>query len=268
MVVADPSAELLDLVRSLGDPAPATAPVHLVRRAELVRRRFGVALPPPFAAPPGPDDPIRPATAFDGAAIAAVKWRVFGTSYRGGVLPDDFLDRREVVPPPSFWVGRAMVPPSRRHRLLVWGRPGAVHGYIDTGPLHVSPGPGEADAADLPHPADLPDIADTSDGSDPGPGPGSEETTSDRIGEVYELYVDPAAQHLGGGARLLAAGREALARAGFACAELSVLSTNSVAHAFYRSQGWAPTGRIVHVDLGVVAFDEVRFSDCGSRSGS
>ncbi len=219
MVIADPSAEVLDLVRALGDPAPSVAPAASQRRAELVRRRFGVALPPPFAGEPGPDEPVRAATAHDGAAIAAVKWRAFGTSYRG-VLPDAFLDQRDVVPPASFWTGRAMVPPSRRHRLLVWGRPGRVFGYVDTGPADV-------------------------DGA---------------VGEVFELYVDPTAQGRGGGARLLAAGRGALVDAGFARLELSVVATNAGAQAFYRRQGWGPTGRVDHVDLGSLAFDEVRFS--------
>lgn len=239
MVIADPSAEVLDLVRALGDPAPSAAPAGSQRRAELVRRRFGVALPPPFAGVPAAEEPIRPATAHDGAAIASIKWRAFGTSYRG-VLPDAFLDGRDVVPPASFWTGRAMVPPSRRHRLLVWGRPGRVFGYVDTGPAHpddLSPA-GEAGAAD----------------------------GSGAVGEVYELYVDPAVQGLGGGARLLAAGSEALDDAGFARLELSVVATNAGAQAFYRRQGWTPTGRVVHVDLGTVAFDEVRFVRGSSAS--
>lgn len=217
MVIADPSAEVLDLVRALGDPAPSVAPPPSQRRAELVRRRFGVALPPPFAGSPGDDEPVRLATAHDGAAIAAVKWRAFGTSYRG-VFPDAFLDGRDVVPPASYWIGRAMVPPSRRHQLLVWGRPGRVFGYVDTG------------------------------------------AASDDVGEVFELYVDPVVQGLGGGARLLDAASGALAAAGFTRLELSVVATNPRAQAFYRHQGWAPTGQVVHVDLGTVAFDEVRFA--------
>jgi GNAT superfamily N-acetyltransferase len=214
VVIADPSAEVLDLVRALGDPAPSVAPASAQRRAELVRRRFGVALPPPFAGAPAAEEPVRAATALDGTAIAAVKWRAFGTSYRG-VLPDAFLDERDVVPPASYWTGRAMVPPSRRHRLLVWGRPGRVFGYVDTGPAHLG------DAA---------------------------------------LDLDPAVQRLGGGARLLDAAGDALDDAGFARLELSVVATNARAQAFYRRRGWAPTGRVVHVDLGTLVFDEVRFA--------
>ncbi len=226
MVIADPSTELVGLVRALGDPAPELASVAQQRAAALIRRRFGLALPPPFAGTPDPAAPVRVATAVDGAAIAAIKWRAFGANYRRGVLPDHFLDDRDVVPSPSFWTGRAMVPPSRWHRLLVWGRPGTVFGYLDGGPV-------------------LPDDAI----------PGDLEAA-----EVYELYVDPTAQGLGGGARLLAEARRGFQDAGFARTELSVLAANTSAQAFYRSQGWAPTGGAAHVDLGTVAFDELRFA--------
>jgi GNAT superfamily N-acetyltransferase len=180
VVVADPAAELLELVTAPGDPPPLVADAADLRRAALIRRRFGLALPPPFVAAPAGDEPVRVAVATDGAAIAAVKWRAFGANYRGGVLSDAFLDRREVVPAVSFWVGRAMVPPSRRHRLFVWGRPGTVLGYLDAGPVH-------------------PDDAE----------PGSPDA-----GEVYELYVDPAAQGRGGGLRLLRAAEEWFAAQG------------------------------------------------------
>lgn len=227
MVVADPAAELLGLVRALGDPAPAEAPASSIRAANLLRRRFGMALPPPFAGTPGPAEPVRAAAAVDGAAIAAVKWRVFGTTYRhDGVLPETFLDGRDVVPPPRFWIGRAMVPPSRRHVLLVWGRPGAVFGYLDAGPAHHDP----------------------------------------HVGEVYELYVDPSAQGRGGGGRLLGAAEDRLVALGFARLELSVLATNTAAQAFYRSRGWQPTGQVTPVDLGVVAFEEVRFARVGAAT--
>lgn len=230
MVVADPAAELVDLVRALGDPPPSSAPADAQGRAELVRRRFGLALPPPFTVPSpgaGRDEPVRRATAHDGPAIAAVKWRVFGTSYRGGVLPDEFLDHRDVVPPASFWTGRAMVPPSRRHRLFVLGRPGTVLGYVDTGPAEAGGVDGHGYA--------------------------------DELGEVYELYVDPTVQGGGAGARLLEAAMTWLGEAGFERLELSTLATNPGAQAFYRRQGWEPTGEVRHVDLGTVAFDEVRF---------
>lgn len=234
MVVADPSAELLDLVRSLGDPAPGDAIPPIRARAELVRRRFGLALPPPFVGPPGDGEPVRRATALDGAAIAAIKWRCFGTNYRG-VFPDAFLDGRDVVPPASYWTGRAMVPPSRRHGLFVWGRPGTVHGYVDCGPSElVPPGTGRDGS-----------------GSD---GSGSES------GEVFELYVDPSRQGAGGGGRLLAEAERFLASVGFATAELSAVEGNEAARRFYVTHGWTDTDRTIAVDLGIVAFEERRFA--------
>ena len=225
MVIAEPSAELLALVTAGGDPAPSVAADDVVRRAMLLRRRFGLSLPLPFVGPPGADEPVRVAVAVDGPAVAAVKWRVFGTNYRG-ILDDGFLDDRDVVPPPSFWVGRAMLPPSRNHRLFVWGRPGVVYGYADCGPVHPEDADPERPAA----------------------------------GEVYELYVDPVAQGHGGGRRLLAAAEAWFAERSFPAMELSVLAGNEAAQAFYRTAGWGPTGAVKAVDLGVVAFEERRLS--------
>jgi ribosomal protein S18 acetylase RimI-like enzyme len=248
VVVADPTAELLALVTATGDPPPATVVGAPLRRAELIRRRFGLALPPPFvtvaAGDPATTVPVRPAVATDGAAIAAVKWRAFGTNYRGGVLPDAFLDGRDVVPPASFWVGRAMLPPTRRHRLWVWGRPGTVLGYADTGPVRE----GERATVDRPD-ADATAEADADATAD-----------VDVVGEIYEIYVDPAAQGRGGGSALLAAAEAGFAAVGFVTAELSTLTTNRAAQAFYEGRGWIATGAVEHVDLGVVAFDEARYA--------
>ena len=51
-----------------------------------------------------------------------------------------------------------------------------------------------------------------------------------------------------------------LVAAGFGRAELSTLASNPAAQRFYATRGWSPTGTVTHVDLGSVAFDEVRFS--------
>ncbi len=253
MVIADPTAELVNLVRAMPDPAPAEAPSAAKQQALLVRRRFGLALPTPFVGPPTADEPIRVATAADGAAIASVKWRVFGTNYRG-LIADSFIDDRDVVPPASFWVGRAMVPPTRRHRLFVWGRPGTVHGYVDCGPAHADDV--AADRSSV-RPSDR---DGRSSGDRAALGAGSDHERDDEtVGEVWELYVDPAAQGRGGGARLLDAAEAWLDGVGLHEMVLSVLGTNTASQAFYRSRGWAPTGRVVPVDLGVVRFEEHRY---------
>ena len=44
MVIADPTAELMHLIRSQADPAPATASKVATAQARLIRRRFGLAL--------------------------------------------------------------------------------------------------------------------------------------------------------------------------------------------------------------------------------
>lgn len=247
MVVADPAAELLALVRAQPDPAPTHAPAPAVAQAHLIRRRFGMSLPMPFVDPPGDHEPVRPASALDGAAVAAVKWRAFGTNYRQGVLPDAFLDRRDVVPPASFWVGRALVPPSRRHRLLVWGRPGTVFGYVDCGPAHRD------------------DVGATTRGDTNvgGTAGADDDVAAGEVGEVWELYVDPGAQGRGGGSQLLAAASAWLDDVGLHRQELSVLRSNPAAAAFYEGHGWYPTGEVRPVDLGVVAFEELRLRRTG-----
>lgn len=225
MVIADPSAELLGLIRAAGDPAPSDPQPTDLRSARLLRRRFGLSLPPPFIGRPGDAEPVRPAVAADGAAIAAVKWRTFGTSYRG-LLPDGFLDSRGVAPAAGYWAGRAMVPPSRRHSLWVWGRPGTVFGYLDAGPVMRERARG----------------------------------AHDEIGEVFELYVDPSVQGSGGGRALLHTALEHFAAVGFSRAELSTLTTNESAQRFYERDGWTATGAVTTVDLGVVSFDETRYA--------
>lgn len=135
MVVSDPAAELLELVRAGGDPAPCRPDPADMARALLIRRRFGLSLPPPFVELDG-DPPIRRAAVTDAAAIAAIKWRSFGTDYRG-VFPDRFLDDRAVVPPVSYWIDRVAAPAPEG--LLVWGRPGSVFGYLEHGRSETDP---------------------------------------------------------------------------------------------------------------------------------
>ncbi len=214
--------EVLSTVRRVdrGEPSAADR-----RTLALARRRFAVALPPPFASPVADDAaaPVRPALVGDGAAIAAVKWRAYRLAYRG-VLPDAFLDELGFHPGPAWWIDLAAHPASAGHRALVAGRPGEVHGACAVGPNR--------------------------DGELGG-----------RVGEVRQLYVDPTAAGRGLGRRLLDAGLEALGAAGYDDVRLWVISANQRARRFYEGQGWEEDGttkRWVLEPEGVV-FDEVRY---------
>lgn len=133
-MIQDPSDELLAAVRRAGDdPSPPDRAA-----VELVRRRFGLSLPLPFARLPvdGEEVPVRAAVATDGPAIAATKWRSWRLAYEG-ILPASFLADLAVYPPAGYWTGRAAVLPSRRHALFVAGARGTVVGLVSLEPDQV-----------------------------------------------------------------------------------------------------------------------------------
>ncbi len=223
-MIQEPSDELVGLVRRSWPDGPSPADRAA---AHLVRRRFGLALPPPFAtaAPAGGDVPVRTAAPADGAAIACVKWRSWQVGYRG-VVDDDFLDHRAVVHPlPAWWSERARFPPSRRHRLLVLGRAGEVQGFCDTGPYR--------------------DAQVDVDGDD--------------VGQVCSLYVDPTLFRHGHGAALLDAATDHLHAVGFRDLRLWVVDTNVRAQAFYRARGWAADGAAATRTFPDLTVTEVRY---------
>ncbi len=224
-MIRDPQHEVLDAAMRTPDDA-TTEDVDAVEMAtlRLARRRFGVALPPPFA--PRPADPaslpIRPGGAPDGAAIAVVERRAWRSGYRD-VVSDRFLDDLDLGYLGPYWTGRAAVPPSPRHRLLVAGRPGEVHGAVDTGPAR-----------------------------------GDQEVASIK-GEVRSLHVDPTVAGAGLGSVLLAAAESALAAAGFSEVALWVVEGNLVARGFYERRGWAPDEATRVDTVGSERLVEVRY---------
>ncbi len=191
----------------------------------LARRRFGVGLPPPFVERPGEPATlrIRPGGASDGAAIAAVQRRSWRVSYRG-LISDRFLDGLDFSYLGAYWCGRAAVSPGPRHRLLVAGRPGEVHGVVDTGPSR------EADAA-----------------------------AADGWGEVRSLYLDPTVIGRGLGSVLLQAAEGQLRDAGFASALLWVVDGNGPARRFYERHGWEADGATKRTPVADEVLAEVRY---------
>lgn len=78
-------------------------------------------------------------------------------------------------------------------------------------------------------------------------------------GEIYAIYVLPVEWGRGAGAKLMAAGLEALRSAGFGEATLWVLEGNPRARGFYERGGWRLDGATrTHNMLGVEAV-EVRY---------
>jgi len=228
-VIGDPIAEVLDVALRVDD----TRGDHVERvdrdRALLARRRFGVALPPPLV--PRPADPaslpVRPGGPTDGAAIAAVQRRAWRVRYRG-LLSDAFLDDLDLGYLGAYWTGRATVAPTPRHRLLVAGRPGEVHGVVDVGPTRDADAPRGADGLAT-------------------------------WGEVRSLYVDPTVLGAGLGSALLDAAVAALADDDPERLVLWVVEGNYPARAFYERHGWRADGSTQVVPVADEELAEVRY---------
>lgn len=234
-MIRDPLEEVLGAsLRAADDATVDDVDPGDLRDLRLARRRFGVALPPPFVPVPASPGaaPVRPAGPTDGAAIAAVQRRAWRTGYRG-LLADAFLDDLDFSYLGAYWTGRATISPTPRHRLLVAGGRGEVHGVVDAGPDRDAGGPVASDG-----------LAAT--------------------GEVRSLYVDPSAQGGGLGAALLAAAVAELVDQ--ACHELIlwVVEGNERARRFYERRGWSADGGRKVTPVGDGGLAEVRYRRRGA----
>jgi len=219
-MIQDPADELLVLVRRSGDDPPTADR----SAAALIRRRFGLSLPPPFAASPAPAEvvPVRSATVDDGPAIAAVKWRSWRLAYRG-IVPDAFLADLAVVPPPHDWMRRLAERP-RRSAILVAGRSGSVVGLTEVRPWE----------------------GDDLDGA--------------CTGQIRVCYVDPLVARRGIGTALLDAAITHARTSGLEDLRLWVAERNVTARRFYEAGGWRTDGARMRSELTPeVAMDEVRY---------
>ena len=222
-MIQDPASELFAIaLRTPDDQAPDGVPTADLRVLALARRRFGLALPPPFVPAPDGEIPIRAGGGTDGPAIAVVQRRSMRARYRS-VLGDDFLDRLDFSYLGALWTGLAAVPPTPRHRLLVAGRRGEVHGMVATGPAR------------------------------------DDDLAGESVGEVRSLYLDPTVIGRGLGRRLLHAAVDTLHGSGFDDHVLWVVEGNRAGRAFYEGLGWEADGARRPVSAGGVSTDEVRY---------
>jgi ribosomal protein S18 acetylase RimI-like enzyme len=143
---------------------------------------------------------VRRATVGDAAAIAAVQARGWHHAFADIVEPDEMPVAGEKEPLWRAWLERDDLD------VFVWDQAGTVFGFVVTGAVRDET---------------------ATDGDD------------DATGELYAIYVEPAAQGAGVGRALLAAGVEALRRRGFLRAVLLVFEANGLARTFYERHGWA-----------------------------
>jgi ribosomal protein S18 acetylase RimI-like enzyme len=161
-----------------------------------------------------------PADADELAAVHVASWR---RGYRG-LLPDEHLDRLHPDRWRSAWVEvLAGTDWPRRGTLVARTTTGELAGFVVLGASR------DDDAGDAP------------------------------TGEVWGLYVAPAAWGTGVGRRLLADATARLRAAGFGQATLWVLRDNTRARRFYEQAGWATDGAERPATVAGVPVTEVRY---------
>ncbi len=229
-MIRDPLEEVLGAsLRAADDATVTTVDDGDLRALRLARRRFGVGLPPPFVPVPAVPAslPVREAGPADGAAVAAVQRRAWRANYRG-LLSEAFLDDLDFSYLGAYWSGRATVAPTPRHRLLVAGPRGEVHGMVDVGPSRDDDAPSGADGLAA-------------------------------VGEVRSFYLDPSVQGAGLGVVVLAAAEATLRAQGVDVATLWVVEGNDRARRFYERYGWTPDGAVTQTPVDADVLHEVRY---------
>jgi ribosomal protein S18 acetylase RimI-like enzyme len=166
---------------------------------------------------------VRVATIEDAAALGRVHVRAWQAAYRGGLMPDAYLDALSAEERTALWRQRLGGARSAQSTCLVAeDEETAVVGFVDVG------------AAD-----------DQAAGS---------------TGEIRALNVDPDHWGAGAGCDLLAWAVETLDRSGFSQAVLWVHPQNARARRFYRVHGWSDDGLERRLDVLGVTVPETRYS--------
>jgi ribosomal protein S18 acetylase RimI-like enzyme len=163
---------------------------------------------------------VRRATEADAEAIARVWVASWQVAYRGQV-PDAFLDGLTSDLGRRTGIMRRILTEARE-RVLVSEHAGLVSGFVTFGPSR-------------------------------------DDDRDDATGEVYAIYVHPAAWGTGTGRALLALATAGLRESGSSKATLWVLGTNERARRFYEAAGWTPDGATKDEERGSFTLHEVRY---------
>jgi ribosomal protein S18 acetylase RimI-like enzyme len=163
---------------------------------------------------------VRPAGVADAEALARVRIASWRGAYRE-IVPDAVLDGFEHGQDAVRWRERLAEPGPAWMRVGFTGEPPALAGFVTAGP-----GRHEGEAG---------------------------------LGEIWAIYVDPAAQGRGVGRALMDAAVRGLAVRGFGGAVLWVFEANSAARSFYEHLGWTPDGAAKAFEIGGAAPIELRY---------
>lgn len=165
---------------------------------------------------------IREATVDDAPAIGEVHVLAWQAAYRGGLMPDDYLDGLSIDERATLWAdGLSRPPRPRSGRAVAEDDAGVVVGIVNFGPAD-----GDVDGDD---------------------------------GQVFLLNVHPEAWGQGHGWALLAHACDQLEEAGFREAVLWVHPGNARARRFYEAAGWTceevtRTGDVLGVEVPEVRY--------------
>lgn len=155
--------------------------------------------------------------------MGAVHVKAWQAAYRGGLMPDDYLDSLSAEERAEMWRSALEQPLGpRRARFVVEDTSGVVIGFILVGPED-----------------------------------GDDETTT---GQLFAINVDPDHWGTGAGRSLHDAGIDVLTEAGFDQAVLWVHPDNARARSFYESLGWQSDDITRQAQVLGVDVPEVRYS--------
>ena len=148
---------------------------------------------------------IRPAAVSDAREIAQVHVGSWQGAYAHLIPPDD-LDQLDVSQFESWRARRLRAMNRADSETLVVVDDDGIAGFVDVGPTR------------------------------------DEHLDSERVGELYAIYLHPSRWDRGYGRALIDEAESTMRRLGFESAMLWVLEENERARSFYEAAGWRPDG--------------------------